>query len=292
MENNANNEENEKPFSFLYNIKENHISDFIVNEHPQTIALILSHLDSRKAADILQYFPEEFSSEITMRIAKLGDINPLVIKRVSVVLESKLETLSMHKIEVGGVKAVANILNNLKSTTSQYIINKISEIDEDLSSMIRKFIFTFEDIKLLSSKDIIIILKTLNMNDLMLALKNDDGKLINKFTEQMNEKVMANFLIDLNKLGRVKITNVLEAQRTVLSLIEKLIQSGTIYETKELTTHPKVDLNEKARISFESIVNAVKYLQSKNLELTTKNISEQSKLSETTVNKYRKLLYI
>ncbi|OHE16074.1 MAG: flagellar motor switch protein FliG, partial [Sulfurimonas sp. RIFOXYD12_FULL_36_11] len=100
-------------FAYLSKIKPQQLSDFIINEHPQTIALILAHMNATEAADTLQYFPDDLRSEISMRMAKLGDISPSVIKRVSAVLESKLESLASYKVEVGGPRAVADIFNRL-----------------------------------------------------------------------------------------------------------------------------------------------------------------------------------
>ena len=111
--------QNTQNFAYLSKIKPQQLSDFIQYEHPQTIALILAHMDATEAADTLQFFSDELRSEVAMRMAKLGDISPSVIKRVSAVLESKLESLASYKVEVGGPRAVADVFNRLGSKSSK-----------------------------------------------------------------------------------------------------------------------------------------------------------------------------
>ncbi|MCK4974927.1 MAG: flagellar motor switch protein FliG, partial [Sulfurimonas sp.] len=132
-------------FAYLSKIKPQQLSDFIINEHPQTIALILAHMDATEAADTLQFFPDDMRSEVSMRMAKLGDISPSVIKRVSAVLESKLEALATYKVEVGGPRAVADIFNRLGAKASKDTLAKIEERDEEMSTLIKEMMFTFED---------------------------------------------------------------------------------------------------------------------------------------------------
>ena len=119
-----------KPFEFIRKTDPSQILTFIQDEHPQTIALVLAHMDPTQAADTLQYFPDDLRSEVSMRMAKLGDISPSVIKRVSAVLESKLESLASYKVEVGGPRAVADIFNRLGAKASKETLAKIEERDE------------------------------------------------------------------------------------------------------------------------------------------------------------------
>ncbi|DAB36036.1 MAG TPA: flagellar motor switch protein FliG, partial [Sulfurospirillum cavolei] len=136
--------ENSQSFGYLSQIKPQQLGDFIINEHPQTIALILAHMDATEAADTIQYFPDDLRSEVSMRMAKLGDISPSVIKRVSAVLESKLESLASYKVEVGGPRAVADIFNRLGAKASKETLAKIEERDEEMSNLIKEMMFTFE----------------------------------------------------------------------------------------------------------------------------------------------------
>ncbi len=109
-------------------IKPQQLADFITKEHPQTIALILAHMDSIHAAETLEYFSDELRAEVVIRMANLGDISPSIIKRVSAVLESKLESLTSYKVEVGGPRAVAEVLNRLgqkQANQPLLILNKV-----------------------------------------------------------------------------------------------------------------------------------------------------------------------
>ena len=110
---------NTQNFSYLSKIKPQQLADFIVNEHPQTIALILAHMDATAAAETIGYFSDDMRAEVAMRMAKLGDISPSIIKRVSAVLEPKLESLASYKVEVGGPRAVADIFNRLGAKASK-----------------------------------------------------------------------------------------------------------------------------------------------------------------------------
>jgi len=104
--------QSEQTFGFLQKVKPQQLADFIVNEHPQTIALILAHMDPTSAAETLSYFPDEIRAEVLIRMSNLGDISPQVIKKVSAILETKLEALTGYKVEIGGVRFVAEILTD------------------------------------------------------------------------------------------------------------------------------------------------------------------------------------
>ncbi len=120
-------------FGYLAQIKPQQLADFITNEHPQTIALILAHMDPNHAAETLAFFPAQLRSEVTIRMANLGEISPSIVKRVSAVLENKLESLTSYKVEVGGPRAVAEILNRLGQKASKSTIAYIEQMDGKLA---------------------------------------------------------------------------------------------------------------------------------------------------------------
>ncbi|ENU2780501.1 flagellar motor switch protein FliG, partial [Campylobacter coli] len=151
--------ENNQNFAYLAQIKPQQLADFITKEHPQTIALILAHMDSIHAAETLEYFSDELRAEVVIRMANLGDISPSIIKRVSAVLESKLESLTSYKVEVGGPRAVAEVLNRLGQKASKSTITYIEQSDERLAETIKELMFTFDDIQKLSTQAIREILK-------------------------------------------------------------------------------------------------------------------------------------
>lgn len=215
-------------FAYLSKIKPQQLSDFIINEHPQTIALILAHMDATEAADTLQYFPDDLRSEVSMRMAKLGDISPSVIKRVSAVLESKLESLASYKVEVGGPRAVADIFNRLGAKASKETLAKIEERDEEMSSLIKEMMFTFEDIETLDKNAIVEVLKAIDKPDLMLALKSATEELKEKFFSAMSERAKEAFEEEMQFMGAVKMKDVESAQRRIVEAVNGLAESGVI----------------------------------------------------------------
>jgi len=220
--------QNTQNFAYLSKIKPQQLSDFIINEHPQTIALILAHMDSTEAADTLQFFPDELRSEVAMRMAKLGDISPSVIKRVSAVLESKLESLASYKVEVGGPRAVADVFNRLGAKSSKATLATIEQQDEELANLIKDMMFTFEDIVSLDKNAIAEILKEVDKAELMLALKSAPEELKEKFFSAMSERAREAFEEEMQFLGAVKMKDVETAQRKIVESVNVLAEAGTI----------------------------------------------------------------
>jgi len=215
-------------FAYLSKIKPQQLSDFIVNEHPQTVALILAHMDATEAADTLQYFPDDLRSEVAMRMAKLGDISPSVIKRVSAVLESKLESLASYKVEVGGTRAVADIFNRLGAKSSKSTLATIEQVDEELATLIKDMMFTFEDMVSLDKNAITEVLKAADKAELMLALKSSPEELKEKFFSAMSERARDAFEEEMQFLGAVKMKDVEAAQRKIVESVNALAEAGTI----------------------------------------------------------------
>ena len=215
-------------FAYLSKIKPQQLSDFIITEHPQTIALILAHMDATEAADTLQFFPDDLRSEVAMRMAKLGDISPSVIKRVSAVLESKLESLASYKVEVGGARAVADVFNRLGAKSSKATLSQIEQVDEELAALIKDMMFTFEDIVTLDKIAITEILKAIDKADLMLALKSAPEELKEKFFSAMSERAQEAFDEEMQFMGPVKMKDVEGAQRKIVETVNALSEAGTI----------------------------------------------------------------
>ena len=215
-------------FAYLSKIKPQQLSDFIQHEHPQTIALILAHMDATEAADTLQFFPDDLRSEVSMRMAKLGDISPSVIKRVSAVLESKLESLASYKVEVGGPRAVADVFNRLGTKSSKATLAQIEQVDEELATLIKDMMFTFEDIVTLDKMAITETLKAVDKAELMLALKSSPEELKEKFFSAMSERAREAFEEEMQFLGAVKMKDVETAQRKIVEVVNGLAEAGTI----------------------------------------------------------------
>ena len=223
-------------FSYLSKIKPQQLADFIVNEHPQTVALILAHMDATSAAETLSYFSDDLRAEVAMRMAKLGDISPSVIKRVSAVLENKLESLASYKVEVGGPRAVADIFNRLGAKASKGTLSHIEQIDEQLASSIKEMMFTFEDIISLDNNGIREILKTVDKKELMLALKSSPEDLKEKFFTNMSQRARDAFEEEMQFLGAVRVKDVEGAQRKIVEAVQQLAEQGVLQvgETEEM----------------------------------------------------------
>jgi flagellar motor switch protein FliG len=185
-------------------------------------------MDPTEAADTLQFFPDDLRSEVAMRMAKLGDISPSVIKRVSAVLESKLESLASYKVEVGGTRAVADIFNRLGTKSSKSTLATIEQVDEELATMIKEMMFTFEDMVSLDKNAITEILKAVEKPDLMLALKSSPEELKEKFFSAMSERAREAFEEEMQFLGAVKMKDVESAQRKIVEAVNSLAEAGTI----------------------------------------------------------------
>ncbi|MDO9055441.1 MAG: flagellar motor switch protein FliG, partial [Sulfuricurvum sp.] len=215
-------------FSYLSKIKPQQLADFIMNEHPQTVALILAHMDPSSAAETLYIFPDDLRAEVAMRMAKLGDISPSIIKRVSAVLESKLESLASYKVEVGGPRAVADVFNRLGAKASKATLTQIEQLDQELAASIKEMMFTFEDMVDLDGNSIREILKAVDKNDLMLALKNAAEELKEKFYANMSQRAKDAFVEELQFLGAVKMKEVESAQRKIVDAVQALAEQGIL----------------------------------------------------------------
>lgn len=220
--------DNTQNFGYLSKIKPQQLADFIITEHPQTVALILAHMDPTSAAETISFFPDELKSEITIRMANLGEISPSIVKRVSAVLENKLESLTSYKVEVGGPRAVAEILNRLGQKASKSTITHIEQTDEVLAATIKEMMFTFEDIMKLDSTGIREILKVADKKDLMIALKGSAENLRDKFLENMSQRASEAFLEEMSFLGAVRVKDVEETQRRIVDEVQKLAEAGTL----------------------------------------------------------------
>lgn len=215
-------------FNYLAKVKPEQLADFIITEHPQTIALILAHMNPVSAAETLSFFEDDQKADVTIRMANLGDISPAIIKRVSAVLESKLESLTSYKVEVGGPRAVAEMLNKLGQKATKSTMDLIEKSDNDLANIIKELMFTFEDIEKLDGSAIRELLKVLDKNQLMVALKGTGADLKVKFTENMSQRAAEAFDEEMEFLGATKVKDVEEAQRKIVDEVQKLAEKGLV----------------------------------------------------------------
>ncbi len=215
-------------FGYLENVDPKQLVKFIQNEHPQTIAIILAHLDHSTAAEVLSYLPKDIQSEVTFRVASLENVSPDIVKHVSKILESKVENLGNSNIELGGVRKVSEIINRMGRVESKALIDSIAEHNPDLASQIRDMMFVFEDILKLSDSDIQELLKHVDKKDLILALKGASDELKDKFFSNMSSRAANTLKEELEFLGAVKVKDVEKAQKVIVDVVRKLDEEGVV----------------------------------------------------------------
>ncbi len=218
-----------KPFEFVRKTDATQIINFIQDEHPQTIALILSYLAPAQSALVISALPPERQADVARRIAVMDRTSPDVIKEVEKVLESKLASLvNQDYTIIGGVDAVVEILNTVDRGTERHIMETL-EIDEpELADEIRKKMFVFEDILLLDDRAIQRVLREVDNNDLAVALKvaNDDVK--GAIFNNMSKRLVVMIQEDMEFMGPVRMKDVEEAQQKIVNVIRKLEDTGEI----------------------------------------------------------------
>ncbi len=219
-------------FAYLDAINPKQLSDFIKDESPQTIAVVLSHMDSGAAAEVLNGLEEDIRVKVTMHMATIKDIQPDVVRTMSNVLEKKLESLLSTVTEVGGIKVVADMLNKL-GPKSQDILLNIGGIDTTLATQIKENMFVFEDLINLGTDNIMKVLSNVEMNDVAIALSRSPEEDIELITEAMSQRAKDRFKEEFELLGKVKIKDLEAAQRKMLDAAQKLIDEGAIDRTVE-----------------------------------------------------------
>lgn len=214
-------------FSYLDAINPKQLSDFIKDESPQTIAVILSHMEATKAADVLMQLEEDIKVKVTMQMATIKDVSPDVVRTISVVLEKKLESLLSSIVDVGGVKVVADMLNRV-GPKSQDILKNINGVDTSLATKIKENMFVFEDLLNLDSEYVMKILQNVDTADVAVAMKNATEDDMEKITSAMSQRASDRFKEEFEMLTKVKIKDIEAAQRKMLDVAQKMIEEGAI----------------------------------------------------------------
>jgi flagellar motor switch protein FliG len=215
-------------FEFLTKVDAKQLVKIIQNEHPQTIALIMAHLDPTQAAESLSALPEDLKAEVALRIANLQDISPSVVKTLSNVLEDRFESVSSYELEVGGVKNVAEILNRMDRSDSKITLERLERDDPELAAKIRDMMFVFEDIKHLDNKAIQEIVRRIDRKTLTLALKGADDELKERFFKNMSTRAVQVLKEEMEYLGPVRLRDVETAQHEIVQVVRQLEQEDVI----------------------------------------------------------------
>lgn len=205
------------------------LAKFLHQEHPQTIALVLSHLTPTQAATLLASLPEHLRADVAMRMAHLDQISPEVVQKIGAVIGQKMKALGEFSRETyGGVQAVADIMNQLDATTSKEVLEKIEERDPKLAEEIRHLMFVFEDLLLLSQEAIKEILARIDRRLLTVALKGTSDKLKEHIMSCMSQRGAEMLREDMEALGPVKIREVEAAQQQIIAVVRQLEAEGII----------------------------------------------------------------
>ena len=218
-----------KPFEFIRKTEATQLLNFIQDEHPQTIALILSYLTPSQAALIVSALPPDRQADVAKRIATMDRTSPDVIKDVEKILESKLASLvNQDYTIIGGVDAIVEILNTVDRSTEKHIM-EILEMDEpELADEIRKKMFVFEDILLLDSRAIQRVLRDVDNSDLAIALKSANEEVQNAIFDNLSKRLAAMIKEDMEFMGPVRMKDVEEAQQKIVNIIRALEDSNEI----------------------------------------------------------------
>ncbi len=216
-------------FDSLQKADPQQVAKFIQSEHPQTIALLLSHLNSSSAAGMLMALQPDVRADVARRMANMDQISPEIVGRIATILEQKLKSLGQFSREsYGGVPAVAEMFNRLESNSGQELLTQIEETDTELGEAIRNLMFVFEDLLLIDSMGMREVLSRVDKNTLTLALKGTSEPLRDHFFDNMSERGAGMLQEDMEVMGPVKIRDVEGAQQQIIGIIRTLESEGVI----------------------------------------------------------------
>lgn len=218
-----------RPFEFIRKTDASQLLNFIQDEHPQTIALILSYLSPNQAAQIVSALPAEKQADVARRIAQMDRTSPDVIKEVEKVLERKLASLvNQDYTIVGGVDSIVDILNTVDRSTEKNIMETLDIEEPELADEIRHKMFVFEDILTLDNRSIQRVLREVDNNELALALKGANEDVQNVIFENLSQRLASMIKEDMEFMGPVRMKDVEDAQQRIVNVIRKLEDSGEI----------------------------------------------------------------
>ncbi len=217
------------PFGFLQKVDSQNLLTFIIDEHPQTIALILSHVPPTQAADIISGLPAERQLSVVRRVATMSQTSPEIIQEVERGLEHRMASVMSQQFEkAGGVGSVAEMLNVIDRTTERSLLENLAQEDPDLVEEIRRLMFVFEDINKFSDRDIQSVLKNVESSQWAMALKGASEELKEKILNNMSKRAGDMLSEEMDYLGPVRLSNVEQVQQQIVDIIRTLEDSGEI----------------------------------------------------------------
>jgi len=206
------------------------LSNFLINEHPQTIALIVAHLAPERKVDVLRRLPEGLQAEVVLRVANLDYVSPELISQLDDVLKTELSTLgSIDTNQLGGVEPIADMLNLMDKNTEKNIMSRVEEKDPELAEEIRKLMFTFEDLLYVDDKGIQNLLREVDNGKLVIAMKTAPDEIKQKLFKNMSNRASTLLREDLEALGPTKLSDVEKAQAEMVSKVKELEGQGKAF---------------------------------------------------------------
>ena len=218
-----------RPFEFVRKADASQLLNFIQDEHPQTIALILAYLPASQAAAVVSALAPEKQADVAKRIAMMDRTSPDVIKEVEKILEKKLASLvNQDYTIVGGVDSIVNILNTVDRSTEKHIMENLEIEEPELADEIRRKMFVFEDILLLDNRAIQTVLREVENNELAVALKNANEDVQKVIFDNLSSRLASMIKEDMEFMGPVRLKDVEDAQQKIVNIIRKLEDAGEI----------------------------------------------------------------
>ena len=206
----------------------NIVSEMIRDEHPQIIATILVHLERRQAADVLEYFDDKLRNDVVLRIATFSGVQPAALQELTEVLGGMLDGQNLKRSKMGGARTAAEILNLMNSSAEETVIETVRAHSEDLAQKIIDEMFLFENLMDVDDRGIQLLLKEINTNSLMVALKGSDEKLKEKFLRNMSTRAATLLREDMEASGPIRVSQVESEQKAILQVVRRLADSGEI----------------------------------------------------------------
>lgn len=217
------------PFSFLQKVDSQNLLTFITDEHPQTIALVLSHLSPKQSAEIMGSLPPERQLSVVRRIATMGQTSPEIIQEVERALEHRMSSVMSQQFEkAGGVETAAAILNVIDRSTEKNLLENLGQDDPELVEEIRRLMFVFDDIVKFSDRDIQSVLKNVENSQWAMALKGAPGELRDKILRNMSKRAATLLQEEMEFLGPVRQSAVQQVQQQIVDIIRRLEDAGEI----------------------------------------------------------------
>lgn len=225
--------QSERPFSIAGKADTRQLTNLLINEHPQTIALIMCYMQPEKAATVLSQFPDELQTEVAERLGTISTASPTVVRKIERIMENKFSNIIESETEnIGGVKTLVEILNSVDRSTERNILSNLEETQPELADTVKASLFVFEDIINLDRTSIQRTLREVSNEDLALALKGSSEEVADIIYSNMSKRAAELLKDDIQFMGPVRLSTVEEAQQRIVAIIRRLDEAGEIIITR------------------------------------------------------------